>query len=466
VRKVCIRSLYLFALLSLIVLVGCSSLSTQKKFYEPITVDLHEAEYDSAVHKIEVAREKKKYADKDRFIYFMDAGLANHYAANFEASNDLLSSAEKANEEMYTKSVSREVASLVLNDNVLDYPGEDYEVIYTNLFKALNYLSLRQFDEAFVEVRRADLKLELLNQKYEDEILKFKNAQKEDSLGIGKDFEVETIDFNNDAFARYMSMHLYAADGQYDNARISHEKLKEAFQTQSQIYNFELPDVQFDSDDNAVLSVVAMSGLSPVKEALNLRLRTDKDLDLVQVLYDGAEYDDEEYTHFYAPIGEDYYFKFAIPVITDRLSNISQIVLYADGNPVGNLELLEDIGNVADATFSTKKALIFIKSAIRAVTKGLASHELKEKADTGGLGGWLKKVAIDVGSDILENADLRCSRLLPGKIHVGDFLFEPGTYNLRIEFLDYNGSLIYGKDYPDYKIKKGALNFIYGFSLN
>ncbi|NIS16661.1 MAG: hypothetical protein GWO41_09920, partial [candidate division Zixibacteria bacterium] len=58
------------------VFISCSSISTQKGFYDPINADLLEGEYDSAVVKLEVAREKNKFAEKDRFLYYVDAGLA------------------------------------------------------------------------------------------------------------------------------------------------------------------------------------------------------------------------------------------------------------------------------------------------------------------------------------------------------------------------------------------------------
>ncbi|MCP4703349.1 MAG: hypothetical protein GY865_01965, partial [candidate division Zixibacteria bacterium] len=66
----------LVLLLSFILLVGCGSLKTNKKFYEPITVELRNGNYETAAVQIETARSEKKYQNKDRFVYFIDAGLA------------------------------------------------------------------------------------------------------------------------------------------------------------------------------------------------------------------------------------------------------------------------------------------------------------------------------------------------------------------------------------------------------
>ncbi|MCX6836145.1 MAG: hypothetical protein NTW07_13655, partial [candidate division Zixibacteria bacterium] len=183
-----------------------------------------------------------------------------------------------------------------------------------------------------------------------------------------------------------------------------------------------------------MLSVVALAGLSPVKQALELRIRTDKDLDLVQVMYTDPQLGETEYGHIPLDVSEDYYFDFAVPQLVDRPSQIARIEVYADGKYVGQLALLEDVGAVARETFEAKKSLIYLRSVARAIAKGLVAHKQKEKADTGGLGGWLKKAAIDVITDVTENADLRCARLLPGRIFVGDFVLAPGQYDLSVEF--------------------------------
>ena len=96
----------------------------------------------------------------------------------------------------------------------------------------------------------------------------------------------------------------------------------------------------------------------------------------------------------------------------------------------------------------------------RAVAKGLVAHKQKEKADTGGLGGWLKKAAIDVVTDLTENADLRCARLLPGYIYVGDFDLPPGRYDLTVEYYNANGAMLQSFYYPDYEVRPQRFNLV------
>jgi hypothetical protein len=460
----------LSAILVVLILSGCGSVATKHKFYGPITDDVRNNEYQSAVTKIDLAKADNQYEHKDRLLYYLDAGFANHYADNYDTSIVKLTLAEDAAEELFTRSVSRAAASLALNDNILEYSGEDYEVLYTNLFNALNFLAKDNFDDAFVEIRRSNEKLDLLMIKYAKAAEEYKTQAKDDTLNINSkiSYDIDRVRFNNDAFARYLSMHMYAAEGKFDDARIDYDRLVEAFDNQQHIYNFSRPNVKYRASKGVIVSVVALTGLSPIKEAVGLRIRTDKDLGLVQVLYTDGPNKDSEYGHIPFPVTEDYYFKFSLPVLVDQPSRVSRVRVLANGMVVGQLQLIEDVGNVAKETFRAKKSLIYFRSIARAIFKGLAAHKAKKKIDEkhDGLGGWLMKAAVDVGTDIIENADLRCSHLLPGKVYIGDFELEPGAYDVAIEFYGAEGNLLKVQRYPDYQVGTTGWNMLEAFSLN
>ncbi len=440
-------------------------MTTRKDFYEPITAQVQAGAYDSAAVGLEVAKSSGKFGNKDRLAYFLDAGLAYHYAGQYDSSNARLHAAETAAEELFTKSISKAALSLVLNDNALDYSGEDHEILYMNLISTLNYLAAGNFEDAFVEVRRVNHKLEQLEKKYADAAQVFQRGAAEDDDAVMLDYEAKPVRFHNSAFARYLSMHMYAATGKFSDADLDKELLQHAYSSQPFIYGFEPPEVAYESSDGGILSVVALVGLAPVKEALNLRVRTDKDLDLVQILYDDPEMEEAEYGHLPVDVDEDYYFKFSIPELMDRPSSINRVEVYESGEYLGALQLLEDVGAVAHETFEAKKSLIYLRSVARAITKGLVAHKRKQKADTGGLGGWLKKAAIDAVMDATENADLRCARLLPGRIFVGDFVLPPGSYDLTVEFIDHTGERIGGQSFPGYRVTARGLNLIEAVAL-
>jgi len=448
---------------------SCSAVATRHKFYEAVVDDLRNHRYDQAAARIT----KDRYSEKDRLLYFLDAGLTRHYAGNCDTSNLNLTEAEYAAEDLFTKSISRAAATLFLNDNILEYAGEDYEVLYANLIKALNYVSLGKFDDAFVEIRRANEKLDLLELKYADAAARYRETPPDDTTDVNAriDYNVEKVRFNNDAFARYLSMHIYAVEGKMDDARIDHDLLVDAFRNQPHIYDFDIPDVHYYAADTGktIVSFVALAGLAPVKEALNLRIRTDKQLNLVQVLYTDGANKDTEYGHIFFPVKADYYFKFAIPKMAPRTSAIGQIRVLSGSEVFGQLQLIEDVSRVAEETFKAKRSLIYLRTIARAIAKGYATHKVKENLDEktgGGVGGWLAKAAVDVGTDISENADLRCSRTLPGKIYVADFELAPGTYDFTVEFLDRSGHTLYTQEISGYRVRQGSLNMIEAIALN
>ena len=87
------------------------------------------------------------------------------------------------------------------------YAGEDHELVLMHYFKALNFLRMNQFDEALVECRRINNKLNLLNDRYE----KKKNR------------------YRRDAFALNLMGIAYEASGDVNNAFIAYRNAYEAY---------------------------------------------------------------------------------------------------------------------------------------------------------------------------------------------------------------------------------------------
>ncbi|HOD66478.1 MAG TPA: hypothetical protein PLR32_05660 [candidate division Zixibacteria bacterium] len=453
--------------LLLVLAAGCSSGLNREKFYAPLEADLRSGNYAAAVATVEEARSKGAYKEKDRFLYYLDAGLAYHYASQFDSSNLRLAVAERAAEELFTKSISKGVlANTLLNDNVLEYPGEDYEVLYTNLLMALNYLALGKHDDAFVEIRRAHDKLNLLEQKYADAAAAIAADAARDTTGACVAFAGTDVRFNSSAFARYLSMHMYAAEGLDDDARIDSQALADAFARQPNIYAFPPPPVAYAADSGGVLSVVGLVGLAPVKQPLNLRVRTDENLHLLTVIYDDARPEHTVFANYPLPEGiGDFYAKLSLPQLVPRPSEIAAVRVSSGGRVLGELQLLEDVAAVAAASFEARQSIILWRTVVRVVLKTLSASRLKNAVDNGGIAGWLGKLAADVAYDVSEQADLRSAVLLPGRIFVGDFVVPPGAYDLTVEYLDAEGAVVESRHYPGVSVRERAFNLVRTFCL-
>ena len=130
--------------ISAIVFLSCVTMADYD--FSEIDNSLKSGEYEFVYQQLE-QDEKFLYSKKDKVLSDLDKGLVSHYAKEYNRSNDALSSAEKLIFENFTKSISQSISSFLINDLVIDYAGETYEDIYTNLFMALNYIHLGKTED-------------------------------------------------------------------------------------------------------------------------------------------------------------------------------------------------------------------------------------------------------------------------------------------------------------------------------
>ena len=175
-----------FLLLFLLpVFVSCSGLQS---YYSKIETYMTKEKYESA--QALTFESKKVYGTKNELLYYLDLGLLEHLSKNYEKSNVAFEQAKQIYSQNYTKSISAGTVSLFSNDNVIPYYGNAYEMAYTNIFCALNYILQNQNNEAVVEARQAD------------NLFKKINADT-----YGKDF------YKDDPFIRYFMFIVYENAG-------------------------------------------------------------------------------------------------------------------------------------------------------------------------------------------------------------------------------------------------------------
>lgn len=451
---------YIYLFLAVLFLSGCSSFMTDTAFYEPITADLAKGKFDEAAKYITDASNEGHYSDKDRVLGYLDRGIIFHYQGEYEKSNRELENAESAIEDLFTKSISKGAASLLLNDNALAYDGEVYEDIYINIFKALNYIALNQTDEAYVEVKKVNVKLQALDNKYEALVSEL-NSSEDAKIEI----EQENIGYYNNVLANYLSYLIFRAEGEYDDSRISLEQAKEAFRQYPEIYDFPMPPA-LDNTENvrsAKLNVLAFAGQGPKKEAIGARISTISDFIIIS---DPTNYHVQPI--YFPGITGGYNFKFSFPTIVEPGTYVDRIEVYIDGQPAGDAHLIENIAKVAEQTFETEKGIVYFKTATRAVVKGIASGALGKKLSDeagGGLLGGLAQLATNVAFDASENADLRNWRTIPAYSFVAEFDLEPGFHDVEVRYYDDTGKMLYKKKIDKLSVNKG-LNLIEAFYIN
>jgi len=431
------------------------SCAVNPKVYKEIDLAAGGGNFDTAVGVIASRQESKKpvYSEKNAILLFLDKGFLEYYAKNYRDSSQSLQEAERLIEEAYTKSITAGFLSYILNDNTKEYPGEDFEDIYINIFNALNYYNRGDIDGALVEIRKLSStngKLDMLAGKYNYKDPKTgasleELAQKEASgaqLPSGK-----KVEFNNSALARYLAALFYLADGNTDNAQIEFDKLQTAFLTNKDIYKNPIPSAvelaRNVPNGKAILNIICFSGLSPVKV--------------------------QEKITFFFPIFHNpalYISNVKLPKMVQRPSKIDRIEAVIDGKTRFNLELLENISAVVEETFAIRYANIAAKTYIRTLIKYIATDIAAAEVERrqGGLAAFLTALAVKKTFEATESADIRMSRYLPGKAYTGGIILDPGTYNVTVNF--YSGNTIISKEeHNNFIVREKGLNLIDAVSL-
>lgn len=153
-------------------------------------------------------KDKKQSRNKNKILYYLNQGYVNFMQGKYAESNAAFETAEQLTEEQ-RKNVLTEAAVLVSNPEVRPYKPEDFEVIMINFYKALNYLQMNNMEDALVEVRKINIRLQQLNDKYPDH----KNR------------------YQQDAFAQLLMGLIYDAAGDANNAFIAYRNAYNTYET-------------------------------------------------------------------------------------------------------------------------------------------------------------------------------------------------------------------------------------------
>lgn len=453
INGLCYRKLasrVLFALFAGFLFYSCAS----PRDFSMIDYHTLSGDYESAYNQLEQEKEAL-YTGKDKVLYTLDKGLLLRYSGNYEQSNTSLSNAEKLIEEYYATSITQTIGSYLLNDNVLDYGGEDFEDIYTNLFMAMNYIQLGEIDSAFVEIRRFNNKIKLLSSKYDDLLYAIKKKAVSDGYDTSQYVDPDKMDyqieFHDSAFARYISLILYRLIGDMDSANIDKNFIETAFASQQQLYPFPIPHAVYEEffvpEDKERVNVFFYSGKSPEKVEDVLRIPS---------------------------LINDSYLKIAMPILEKNSSLISSISISAkdlNGNVYNsNLEVIESIENIIVDTFQQKQGAIYLRTLVRALAKFTTNSVMTEVAraseEDSELTGDLISLFGNLFTELSETADIRSSRYFPSYVWVGGLNLEKGLYDIVITAHDAYGKVVFEKNTTDFTVKENNINILEAICLH
>ena len=431
-------------LLIISLMIGCAGYKF-KEVVEPLEKGQPDAAYTYL---------QKRAPKKPDIPYQFELGLVAHYANRFPESSKAFDLAGDIAEDRYTKSVSKELGSLVTSDKLRPYSGTQYERLLVHYYRALNYVYLKQFEGALVECRRATA---LINY--------FKG-------------EDETYDFFGTGFLAYLSGMLFEATGEWNDALISYKQAAEYYQNAAEKTGVEMPpDIgnalvrlthklgftdEFEHYQNQYgkppehpesygeLILFYESGYVPPKrqEALMFPILKKDDVEdekFVPTLIgrEGMVFEDVEL---------EYLLRVAIPTIGSQRPRFMGIKVAVEKQKPASGVLVEDVENIAIETFKAQRPIILIRTLGRALLKYLGTREMRKKNEALGL-------LTNLAGVLTEQADTRSWRTLPNQIFMVRMPLPAGTHTLNLSFLDANGQSRGSQSVPNIQIYPNRITF-------
>jgi len=461
--------------LLLVFLTGCGA--AYSRYMGGTLKRLGNRDYEAALEKLE---KQKPEGQTNKLLYRLEKGLILHYQGMYEESNREFEKAERLIDRLFTRSISREVASLVTNDAIRAYRGEEFERVLINYYRALNYQYLKDGQAALVECRKANLKLEDYAQASEYE-----------------------LSYKNDAFLQYITGLFYEAEGEWNDAYVSYKDAVKGYRAYQKTFGLRMPRML--ARDLARMAqklgyeyeraeYIGEYGLKPEELApgpggevilfvesgfiarkhqieLDLPILEDDDTREVWMLSDRLVY---RYRHpyVYRRYRVDYWLKVALPEYREMPSKVRSIRLSGGGQKVTAVSV-EDLSAIALRNFEEKFDTVLLRTAARALAKYLISRGVEKafEEDGDGKGEIFEGLVREGMSELLgalvnlfgaatEAADTRSWLSLPARIHVARLWLPPGTVDLVLEFLDERGRTVEVQQIPGVEVSAGRPVFL------
>ncbi|MCP3940150.1 MAG: hypothetical protein GY710_01535 [Desulfobacteraceae bacterium] len=397
----------LSALISVLVLGSCAN----HVAYNTLSQYLETGNCDRAVQLVEESR--KDYGTNSKLLFLLDSAMVNMQCQNFKTAQKRFQEAQDLAQQLWTMSLSRETASLVANDYMLSYQGEDYERAMIHLMSTIAYLDANNLEDALVECRRLDSLLTLYNDRYDE-----KNVYKDD------------------AFGRYLSGILNEADHNLDAAFIDYQKAMKTYADYEKFYHTPVPPSLKEDFLRVAKAVDRMKDARIlVPEHLTAGTVSQKNTQtLGKIIFiqlaGKAPVKREEKISIPTRMGP---VTLAFPKFApfSWAPKSTQFILKSETDQrIIRAPLVEDINAIALKNLADHRARIITKTIARAIAKQVAIQQVAKNDDKNVE--QAIKLTLNLLNLFLERADLRSWRTLPAAIYMTRVFVKPGVWQMDI----------------------------------
>lgn len=334
---------------------------------------------------------------KDQLVYLFDRGTVRFTAGQYEMSIKDFLLADRLSEIKDYTALGTEAATIFVNDQILQYKGEEFEHVIVSVYLALNFAALGKDEEAAVAARLVNRKLERLR-----------------SEG-GREY-------NLNAFAQYLAGILFERLGNWNFAYVDYKKTQQLAPHFSRIRMDLL---------RGALWMDSSSDLNRWKRTLGAEDEDIRDAKKEMSQTGGIVL---LYQNGFAPEKVPHPNWYELPDYRVRFNRHRAAHLYLNGEKVARTEILYDVEKAAIANMSQKYAGYIAKRIAGIAAREVLGHELdKQKA---GLG-TIVKMAMYAASQ----ADLRAWSTLPKDFQAARVQVKPGKYKATIRLEDTMGNL-------------------------
>lgn len=339
---------------------------------------------------------------RNRLLELMERGTILHYQGRYQDSSSAFLEADELIASFEKISISEQGMSLVGNEWLTKYKGEYSERLWVHTYLMMNYLLSGHYDDALVEANRALKRLE-------DEPEALRRAYFTRALMA---LCYANVAEDNDALLLYRGLaedltdtSLVAADIVYHARRLGMMDLVEAF------------------------------------EGRAVQQRSDRDAELVLFFSSGRIAEKEQGTVFIPPSH-----RFSFP----RYGSTSSFIPYlkpSSGSVVASIPTA--LGDVAEDALDARKVGIIAKETIRLATKEALAQSVGNHNDAAA------ESLVRIAFFLMENADVRCWKTLPGQMSLLRVALPPGRHKLKIQ-TGLNRTWI---DIPEFELRPGQRYF-------
>ncbi len=415
------------------ILSGCGAFSNYTKDTEKARSSISQGNFQQAL----AAFPKSSAKGGDEILIRMERGTLllaigdyQNSSKEFELASSLIDKQDSGAVISVSKTASQG-ASLLVNEKVMAYEGQDFEKVMVHTLDALNYLMMGNTEDARVEIRNAyRTQQDLYAAHYKD----IKNAKKDsqgmnyedsfkgsssDSYNRMKQTASSVVSVYQNAFAYYISSLVYELNNEEGEAYID---LKKAILSAPNCTAVQKDLIRMSRD------LSYRDDLDRWQNQFGKNVPVPKDsIDIFVVFELGL-----------APYREE--FKLVLPIPTVGLMSVAVPVyayvpsLVTGGYVTANsrsdgTSIVSDTDAIASRNLLDDYPILLAKQAVRAAIKGTATREAGKQ-----FGSWAQ-LAAGVASAITEQADLRTWSTLPKQIHIARLFVPKGTSELTVSAL-------------------------------